>query len=159
MFVCLGNICRSPMAESVFLKLISDLKCSEDFMVDSAGTSNYHIGSRPDHRTLAVCNKYHLPSDHRGRQLTEKDLKEFDYILAMDDSNYTNICALTKSRELQSKVFRMMDFAADQSSFDYVPDPYYGDAEDFELVYRLLNDACRGLLKKIEIDFNKKFIS
>jgi protein-tyrosine phosphatase len=159
LFVCLGNICRSPMAESVFLKLISDLNCSDMFMVDSAGTSNYHIGSSPDQRTIAICNTYHLPCNHKGRQLTELDLIEFDYILAMDDTNYSNICALTKSKVLHNKVFRMMEFASNTTLYDYVPDPYYGDAKDFELVYRLLKDACNGLMKKIEIDYNKKFIS
>jgi protein-tyrosine phosphatase len=146
------------MAEAVFQKCLQVNQCSDEFIVDSAGTSNYHIGAKPDPRTLAICTTYDLPIDHRGRQITEKDLIEFDYIIAMDDHNYANICALTQSSALHNKVFKMIDFAP-HLPFNHVPDPYYGEMDGFEEVYRILDAACHGLLKKIEIDLNKKFIS
>lgn len=135
--VCLGNICRSPLAEGILKdKIDNDL-----ILVDSAGTANYHIGKRPDHRSIAVAKKYGIDiSGQKCRQLTGRDLEEFDRVYAMDRENYKNILALAKNREEQQKVRLLLHHTTftDQE----VPDPYYGDDDGFEKVFRLIDSAC-----------------
>jgi protein-tyrosine phosphatase len=137
LMVCLGNICRSPLAEGILKdKIDNDL-----ILVDSAGTANYHIGKRPDHRSITVAKKYGIDiSGQKCRQLTGRDLEEFDRIYAMDRENYKNILTLSKNREEQQKVRLLLHHTtfADQE----VPDPYYGDDDGFEKVFRLIDSAC-----------------
>ena len=137
LMVCLGNICRSPLAEGILKdKIDNDL-----ILVDSAGTANYHIGKRPDHRSIAVAKKYGIDiSGQKCRQLTGRDLEEFDRVYAMDRENYKNILALAKNREEQQKVRLLLHHTTftDQE----VPDPYYGDDDGFEKVFRLIDSAC-----------------
>lgn len=137
LMVCLGNICRSPLAEGILKEKIN----KELIFVDSAGTADYHIGKHPDHRSIAVAKKYGIDiSGQRCRQLTGKDLEEFDHIYAMDRENYTDILALAKSKEERQKVKLLLHTAipADQE----VPDPYYGDDEGFDEVFHLIDSAC-----------------
>ena len=149
LFVCLGNICRSPTAEGIFLKQVKAKGLEKKIKVDSAGTSDYHSGELPDSRmrTHALARGYDLTS--RARQLVAADLEHFDYILGMDDSNIAHIQALDPEEQFQSKIQKITDFALNIKA-DYVPDPYYGGTAGFERVIDLLEDACAGLLAEIE---------
>ncbi len=145
LMVCLGNICRSPLAEAILQsKLPEDL-----FLVDSAGTSNYHINSRPDIRSIAIAKKYNLDiSQQKGRQFSAKDFDEFDYIFAMDNSNYTNILKLARNPLDIEKVKLILNESHPNQNLD-VPDPYYGGEAGFDKVFQLLNEACNTIAKKL----------
>lgn len=136
LFVCLGNICRSPMAEGVFDALVRERGLEEQFYIDSAGTASYHIGALPDHRMRQTAERYSIQLTHRARQFSKKDFEDFDYILAMDGSNFMNIKRLDHAHS-HGKVLIMRDFDPQKTSLD-VPDPYYGDMNGFEEVYHLL---------------------
>ena len=156
LFVCLGNICRSPLAEGVFNKLIKERKTDHLFSCDSAGTSNYHIGELPDPRTLKKVDEYGLLLDHRGRQFSERDFEDFNYILAMDQSNHGHIKRMAERVDQNgSQLFLMRDFD-NQSSGDNVPDPYYGGEDGFQHVYELLmesnNNFLNYLVKEHQLD-------
>ena len=143
--VCLGNICRSPLAEGI---LKSKIDSSEVF-VDSAGTGDWHIGSEPDKRSIAVGTKYNVDiTEQRGRLFTEKDFKNFDLIYAMDNSNRENILALAKTEEDKSKVKLILDEIFPGENVD-VPDPYFGGDQGFEDVYKMLDEACELIAKKL----------
>ncbi len=149
LFVCMGNICRSPSAQGVFEKLISNKGLSDLIKVDSAGTHSYHVGSLPDSRSIKFAQKRGIDlTIQRARQAKSHDFNHFDYIIAMDDDNYENLKAICPSAELQQKLYKMMSFA---KNIDYceVPDPYYGGAGGFDLVLDLLEKACDGLLKNL----------
>lgn len=149
LFVCLGNICRSPTAHGVFQKLVDDAGFSEKIFVDSAGTSGWHIGEPPDKRASAAALKrgYNL-SALRGRQLTQSDFADFNYILAMDSDNLANIKAL-RPANYNGEVDLLLNYAKN-SSITEVPDPYYGGSQGFEHVLDLVEDACRSLLEDIQ---------
>lgn len=149
LFVCLGNICRSPAAEGIFKKLIKDQGLSNQITVDSAGTAGYHNGELPDPRMRQHGARRGYDFDSYSRMFIEEDYDRFDIILAMDDNNYRNILRLSPDVESQKKVHRMVDFSR-KYGHDHVPDPYYSGAEGFELVLNLLEDACAGLLDKIK---------
>lgn len=150
LFVCLGNICRSPLAEGLFRKLTEDSNYSELISCDSCGTSSYHIGDLPDNRTRINAEKHGLILTHRGRQLSKEDFNEFDYILAMDSSNYENInFAKDKLGKIKAKIFLMRDFDKDDKGED-VPDPYYGGPEGFENVYRILKRSTEGFMEYLK---------
>ncbi|MDR3058701.1 MAG: low molecular weight phosphotyrosine protein phosphatase [Prevotella sp.] len=151
LFVCLGNICRSPAAEGIFKKMVKDQGLSNQITVDSAGTAGYHNGELPDPRMRQHGARRGYDFDSYSRMFIEEDYDRFDIILAMDDNNYRNILRLSPDVESQKKVYRMVDFSQ-QYSHDHVPDPYYSGAEGFELVLNLLEDACAGLLDKIKKD-------
>lgn len=144
LFVCLGNICRSPTAEGVFKGLAE--QAGTDVIVDSAGTSGWHDGNLPDSRSMAEAARrgYDL-SDQRSRKLTAADFHEFDLIIGMDDSNITNINRAAPEGH-RAEIRKFLDYAPDQPLRD-VPDPYYED--NFEGVFDLIEDASRGLLKDI----------
>ncbi len=145
LFVCLGNICRSPSAENIMNHLIAKNGLTEQFECDSAGTSNYHIGSPPDSRMKAAAKKRGIELRGKGRQIEEFDLEYYDLILAMDKSNYRNILALDPKKKYHHKVKLMCDFAKNYTDKE-VPDPYYGGESGFDYVIDLLSDACQGLL-------------
>ena len=145
LFVCLGNICRSPVAESVFNGLIQQEGLADQIQSDSAGTSDYHIGELPDPRTIDIVKKYHLTSSHRGRQFTTDDFLDFDYILAMDQNNLENIKRLLPSEDAEHRIFLMRDFD-DQGRGEDVPDPYWSKADGFENVYQLLLRSCKNFI-------------
>ncbi|WP_185154633.1 low molecular weight protein-tyrosine-phosphatase [Dysgonomonas sp. 511] len=148
LFVCLGNICRSPAAEGIFKKLVEENKLGDKIIADSAGTSGYHNGELPDSRMRQHGARRGYKFDSLSRKFTVHDFDDFDIILAMDDSNYANIMRLAPDIESERKVYRMVDFLQ-KYSHDHVPDPYYSGADGFELVLDLLEDGCNGLLEQI----------
>ncbi len=142
LFVCMGNICRSPMAEAIFRHLVKEAGLSDRIDVESAGTDSWHAGQRPHPGTLAVLSQNAIDAGQkRARQLTRSDLSEFEYIVAMDHENVADIAAMFKRR-----VPRLLEYAPQGSPLD-VPDPYYNG--DFDLVYQLVLAGCRGLLAYI----------
>lgn len=149
LFVCLGNICRSPAAENIMNHLIAQVDINENIICDSAGTSGYHIGDPPDRRmSAAAAQKLGIKLRGQARQFRKSDLQEFDLILAMDRDNYRDILMLDQAGEYHRKVHLMCDFCSRHSLKD-VPDPYYGGAEGFNRVIDLLVDACEGLLMQV----------
>ncbi|MFP4094179.1 MAG: low molecular weight protein-tyrosine-phosphatase [Cyclobacteriaceae bacterium] len=149
LFVCLGNICRSPMAEAVFNALLSRDGLEDKISSDSAGTSDYHIGSRPDPRTMDVVQEKKLQLDHLARQFSSEDFEGFDYIIAMDQSNRNNILSLTTDDEVKKKVFLMREFEDNADALD-VPDPYWSERNGFIEVHDILLRSCRNLLDYIK---------
>ncbi|MEH2371205.1 low molecular weight protein-tyrosine-phosphatase [Nostoc sp.] len=150
LFVCLGNICRSPSAENVMNHLIEQSGLSERILCDSAGTSSYHVGSPPDRRmSAAAATKLGIKLCGRARQFQKSDFQDFDLILAMDRENYENILTLDQARQYQHKVRLMCEFCS-RHTLKEVPDPYYGGQEGFNQVIDLLIDACEGLLTKVK---------
>ena len=157
LFVCLGNICRSPSAENIMNHLIEQAGLSDGsadakgvrILCDSAGTSNYHVGSPPDRRmSAAAATKLGIKLRGRARQFQKSDFQDFDLILAMDQENYENILTLDQTNQYQHKVRLMCEFCS-RHTLKEVPDPYYGGQEGFNRVIDLLIDACEGLLTKI----------
>lgn len=149
LFVCLGNICRSPAAENIMKHLVAQAGLSDQIICDSAGTSSYHIGSPPDRRMTAAAHQQGIAMTGSARQFSRSDLEEFDLILAMDRDNYAGICYLDPAGKYQDKVKLMCDFCT-RHSLREVPDPYYGGTEGFNLVIDLLMDACEGLLEHVK---------
>lgn len=149
LFVCLGNICRSPAAEGVMTKLIEKNGLSDLIQCDSAGTSGFHRGEPADSRMRKAASErdYHLTS--RSRQFNFKDFEEFDYIVAMDDDNYSDIYFHDSENKFQNKIYRFRDFCLDHE-IPGVPDPYYGGEEGFQHVLDILEDGCQGLLNHIK---------
>lgn len=149
LFVCLGNICRSPSAEAVFKSLIENRNVAEDFVVDSAGTSAWHAGEPADRRMQKHAWKrgYNLTSVSRP-VIPEKDFEAFDYIVAMDRENLEELKRMAPHPRYLKKLHLITDFNR-RFHYDGVPDPYYGDDESFELVLDLLEDASEGLLNHI----------
>ena len=143
LFVCLGNICRSPMAEAVFQKLVDEAGLTQLIQVDSAGIGNWHTGEMAHEGTRRVLAKHDIPYTGRARQVSAADLQPKAYIIAMDASN---VADLQRRFGSHPHLHRLLDFASNSSTHD-VPDPYYTGA--FDLVYDLVDKGCRGLLKAI----------
>jgi len=148
LFVCLGNICRSPSAENIMNQLIEEAGLSAKITCDSAGTSGYHIGAAPDRRMNIAANKRGLELEGQSRKLKPSDLQSFDLILAMDRPNYEDILYLDREGKYEDKVRMMCEFATQKPDKE-VPDPYYGGADGFDYVIDLLYDACAGLLDHV----------
>lgn len=145
LMVCLGNICRSPLAEGIM-----KAKLPADFVVDSVGTSGFHSGDAPDPRSIAVAQKYGIDiSNQRSRQISVQDFEEFDKIYCMDKSNLKNVLALAENDEQRQKVALLLTEADSESIFTEVPDPYYGGAKGFEKVFEMIDIACEEIAKKI----------
>ena len=143
--VCLGNICRSPLAEGI---LASKLP-KDKFVVDSAGTGHWHIGKQPDDRSIATAKKNGLDiSNQRGKHFNSKYFDEFDYIYVMDNSNYEDVIFLAKTEEQKAKVKLILDVLFPGENVD-VPDPYYGLQNGFDIVYEMLDEATDMLAKKL----------
>jgi protein-tyrosine phosphatase len=149
LFVCLGNICRSPLAEALFRKHVIDSGLEHDFYIDSCGTADYHIGHSPDPRSRHNALDNGLIYDHLGRQLSYDDLVEFDYIVAMDHSNLENIKKLANGsvREAEILMMREYDPAADHVD---VPDPYFGGDNGFQEVFEILDRSTKALLDQLK---------
>ncbi len=155
LFVCLGNICRSPAAENIMRLLVAQAGLSDQILCDSAGTSNYHVGSPPDERMVEAARQRGMTFVGTARQLTFKDLQEFDLILAMDRQNYLHILSLDPYGRYHHKVKMMCEFC--QTHLDtQVPDPYYGGEEEFNYILDLLTDACTGLLEFVRHSYLQK---
>jgi protein-tyrosine phosphatase len=148
LFVCLGNICRSPMAEAVFRHLVDEAGLSDQITVDSAGTGPWHVGERAHHGTLDILHTHGIEYDGRARQITRADFAQFDYILAMDSENLADLREMMPDNT-QATVRRFLEFADDVPSRD-VPDPYYNGR--FEEVYNLVRQGAAGLLAHIRAE-------
>ncbi|MGD2055179.1 MAG: low molecular weight protein-tyrosine-phosphatase [Gammaproteobacteria bacterium] len=148
LFVCMGNICRSPTAHGVFKYLVEDQDLAEHVHIDSAGTHAYHIGEGPDARAAQAALRRGIDlSGQRARRVSESDFLDFDYVLAMDASNYEDLAAMCPP-EQSGKVKLFLDFASGLSERE-VPDPYYGGTTGFERVLDLIEQAAAGLLADI----------
>lgn len=149
LFVCMGNICRSPLAHGLFEHMVREAGLGEHIQVDSAGTHAYHVGEPPDPRSQETARRRGVDlSGQKARRVSERDFEEFDYVLAMDKDNYLllqDICP--PGRESRLRLF--LDFAPELPETE-VPDPYYGGASGFERVYDLVEAAARGLLEEIQ---------
>jgi len=148
LFVCMGNICRSPSGEAVMNSLVSKAGLSDKIICDSAGTLAYHAGEPADRRmqTHAIKRGYKLTSI--SRKIAADDFKQFDYVIGMDDDNMYTMQSYISSKELENKMSKMTDFCSLPNPGE-VPDPYYGGATGFEQVLDILEDACQGLLNYI----------
>jgi protein-tyrosine phosphatase len=143
--VCLGNICRSPLAEGILASKLPH----DRFKVDSAGTGAWHIGSTPDSRSIAIAKKNNLDISHqRGRQFKLSDFEHFDYIYVMDQSNYNDVLRLAKKPEDIAKVKMILNELSPNQNID-VPDPYYGGDNGFGLVFDMLDQACENIASKL----------
>jgi protein-tyrosine phosphatase len=150
LFVCLGNICRSPSAEAVFNALIKKNGLENNVRCDSAGTAAYHTGEPADFRMRQIAQKrgYHLTSISRPVDV-HHDFDRFEYVIGMDRQNVRDLKAMTRNENDRKKIYLMTDFCLD-GSYDSVPDPYYGGTAGFDLVLDILEDACTGLLHKLQ---------
>ena len=143
--VCLGNICRSPLAEGILKSKISSVK----FFVDSAGTAAFHVGNLPDTRSIQIAKTNGIDiTNQRARAFSQKDFEDFDYIYAMDRSNYDDIILLARNQSDISKVKMILNELQPGENLE-VPDPYYGGSQGFENVYQLLDASCDRIVEKI----------
>ncbi len=143
--VCLGNICRSPLAQG----LLASKLPKNDFFVDSAGTGNWHVGKQPDERSIAVAERNNLDiSLQKGRLFLPSDLETFDYIYVMDNTNYNDVIAMSTNEDQKSKVQLILNELFPGENVD-VPDPYYGLQNGFDTVYKMLDETCEVIAKKL----------
>jgi len=149
LFVCLGNICRSPAAEGIFRAMVRAERLDDKISIDSAGTAGYHTGDLPDSRMRRHASRRGYTLDSMARKFSSDDFDKFDIILVMDDNNYRDVMHMAPDVEAEKKVHRMVEFSR-KYSHDHIPDPYYSGADGFELVLDLLEDACENLLDKMK---------
>lgn len=156
LFVCLGNICRSPAAQAVMQRLVDERGLTERFLIDSAGTSGYHDGDLPDRRMRVHARPRGYELTHRSRRVEGSDFEEFDLIIAMDAANASDLQRMAATPDEARKIVMMGDYIGQfRNHYDYVPDPYYEGSEGFELVLDLLEEACNNLLDKLIEKTNK----
>jgi len=148
LFVCMGNICRSPAAEGVFLHLLAEAGLEDYFAVDSAGTGGWHVGHRADRRMIAAAERRGIHLPRRARQIEAADLQRFDHILTMDADNLAAVQRLERQAPGGARISPLIDHCRQLRSHE-VPDPYYGGEDGFERVLDLLEDACAGLLEDL----------
>lgn len=147
LFVCLGNICRSPAAEAMLRRLVESEGLGDVIEVDSAGTYGGHRGERSDVRMRRAAAARGIEMTHLARQVREEDFELFDKVIAMDDNNYEALFRLAPDRRAQQKIFRFREYLRRHTDWSYIPDPYYEGHEGFEIVLDLLEDACEGLFE------------
>ena len=151
LFVCLGNICRSPLAEGVFRHLVNERGYSREFHIDSCGTGAWHVGEPPHRESQKVAQKYGVSLDgQRARQVKRGDFSKFDVIVAMDEENYLDLESMAKNPTAEIIMLRQFDTHADDTD---VPDPYYGGPEGFEEVFQIVRRSCEALLDDVERRF------
>lgn len=146
LFVCLGNICRSPLAEGVFRDLVEKNGVSDRFDIESAGTGGWHVGEPPDSRANLVAASHGVVLESRARQVVETDLHRFDWVIAMDRDNLSALQSMAVGSDTQLHLLREFD---PSGGGDEVPDPYYGGASGFQTVYEMIRRSCEGLLDHI----------
>ncbi len=149
LFVCLGNICRSPLAEGIFTSLVVEAGLEDRFEIESAGTGAWHVGERPDARAEMVANQHGVDLVSEARQITEEDLHRFDYVIAMDRENLRNIQRMADASDADAQIHLLREFDPEGDAGAEVPDPYYGGASGFENVYEMVHRSCRALLDRL----------
>ncbi len=149
LFVCLGNICRSPAAEGIFNHLVRENQLQEQFGAESAGIGHWHVGDLPDRRMRAHGAQHGYLFDSRARQFSPDDFNHYDLIIAMDHQNASDIRSMATSPHDLKKVRLMAEYLRHHPMHRHIPDPYYGSDQQFELVIELLEDACQGLLESL----------
>lgn len=149
LFVCLGNICRSPAGEGVLRQIVHDNGKEQEWEIDSAGTGGWHVGELPDKRMRVHARARGLELIHRCRKVTVADFDDFDIIIPMDADNELNLRRMAPTIEAARKIVPMAEFVSPSFGYDYIPDPYYEGAEGFELVLDLLQDGCHRLFQEL----------
>ncbi|HEX6307360.1 MAG TPA: low molecular weight protein-tyrosine-phosphatase [Longimicrobiales bacterium] len=149
LFVCLGNICRSPLAQGVFAQLVSEEGLGDRFDIDSAGTSDYHIGEPPDPRTTREARRRGVTLEHAARQVDHEDFERFDYVLAMDAVNLGKLERIARQLRGAAELHLLRAFDPEAGDDLEVPDPYFGGPDGFADVHEMIERACRGLLEHI----------
>jgi len=149
LFICMGNICRSPAAEGIMKSKAQEQGLEQFFYIDSAGIHGWHEGELPDNRMRTHASRRGYKLTSHSRPVVSDDFKNFDMIIGMDDSNIQNLKRMAPNLESQRKIYRMTDYCQTHTA-NHVPDPYYGGASGFELVLDLLEDACDGLLDELQ---------
>ncbi|KAJ2575259.1 Low molecular weight phosphotyrosine protein phosphatase [Coemansia sp. RSA 1807] len=147
LFVCLGNICRSPMAEAVFSHMVQRHDLSSKFTIDSAGTAGYHEGAKPDHRSVATCAAHNVPVNHRARRIQKQDFSKFDYILCMDESNYDDLVQMQPSSST-AHVALFGSYSKTKGDL-IIEDPYYGGSDGFRTNFEQVTRCSEGLLAEL----------
>lgn len=155
LFVCLGNICRSPAAEGILQSMVDKNGLSDAVFIDSAGTYGGHAGDLPDKRMRLAADKRGYKLTSRSRKITPTDIETFDMIIVMDDQNYENVSRLASKKEYLTKIHRLTDFCTKHNN-KFVPDPYSGGPSGFEFALDLLEDGCEGILNQISCKDNNK---
>lgn len=149
LFVCLGNICRSPIAEGIFAHLVEEAGLQDRFEIASAGTGSWHVGEVPDARASMVASQHGVELPSRARQLVEEDLEHFDYVIAMDRENLRNIERMADATGSDARVQLLREYDPEGGEGEEVPDPYYGGASGFENVYTMVLRSCQSLLDQL----------
>jgi len=150
LFVCLGNICRSPAGENIFRHLVIQAELEESILIDSAGTLDFHTGKGPDRRMCQTLRDRKIPTAGKARQFTAHDFYEFDLILTMDHDNYRNVTALDPDAMFRDKVKPFSSYCQEEDhQIEEVPDPYHGGTAEFEFVADMLEDGCQELLRQV----------
>lgn len=150
LFVCLGNIIRSPLGEHMFTYLAEQAGAADKYETDSAGTASYHVGEQPDSRMRSVAAKNGLNYTGRARQFTQSDFDNFDLIIPMDASNLSNLKRLARTQNDHDKLYTMRTFDPQGSPNEGVPDPYYGGIDGFQITFDIVKRSCQGLLDALE---------
>jgi protein-tyrosine phosphatase len=148
LFVCLGNICRSPLAEGVFRALVEAEGMEDDFEIDSAGTGSWHAGELPDSRSIRVAAAHGIQLEHRARQVARDDLDRFDYVIAMDRDNLEDLERMARAGPVMARLHLLREFEPDADG-DEVPDPYHEGPAGFDHVYGMVRRSCEGLLQTL----------
>lgn len=149
LFICLGNICRSPAAEGVMKAKVHAAKLDDQFFIDSAGIGDWHVGQLPDSRMRERGARRGYRLDSLARQIRQSDFEDFDLLLVMDRENYRIITSKAPDEESRKKVRMLTDYLQEHKNTNIVPDPYYGDLSDFDYALDLIEDACDGLLEQL----------
>ena len=154
LFLCMGNICRSPAAHCVFQEMVNQANLADHFFIDSAGTIGFHQGNEPDGRMQDAMRKRKIPIIGRSRQINKSDLEDFDLILAMDNSNLMDAQSLDTKRQRHDKIKCFAEYCADPTIME-IPDPYYGYDDGFEIVLDLIEEGCQQLLVDCQKQLNR----
>ncbi len=149
LFICLGNICRSPLAEGVFLALAEERGLADRFRVESAGTGAWHVGEPPDPRSIEIAREHGVALNGTARRLEPSDLREFDYLIVMDRQNERDVRQLQELYGDGAELRLLREFDEEAPGDPDVPDPYYGGSDGFERAYRMVRRSCEGLLREL----------